>query len=347
MAKRTRDIIVIGASAGGVEALQGLVRTFPSKLPAVVFVTLHFPEHGKSALPRILARAGALPAVHAVDGDPVVHGRIYVAPPDHHLLLTTRGVRLVRGPKDNGNRPAVDPMFRSAALAFGPRVIGVVLSGNLDDGTAGLAAIKRRGGLAVVQDPEEALFPSMPLSALDNVAVDRVIRVNHFARTLQELMSEPLPDVDPPVSHGDAMENDYAAGDLNAMENPEQHPGNVSPYSCPDCGGVLWELKDGEFTRFRCRVGHGWTGDALLAQQSETLDDALWTALRALEENAALSRQIAARHRGRGAERLAKRLDDQADAAQGRADVIRNALMGHRRQQAEVDQEPQDPRRAS
>ena len=347
MAKRTRDIIVIGTSAGGVEALQAVARSLPPKFPAAVFVTLHFPEHGTSSLPRILARAGALAAVHAADGDSIVHGRIYIAPPDHHLLLTTRGIRVVRGPKDNGNRPAVDPMFRSAAVAFGPRVIGVILSGNLDDGTAGLAAIKRRGGLAVVQDPEEALFPSMPRSALENVAVDRVIHVNHFARTLQELMAEPLPDLEPPISHGDAMENDYAAGDLNAIEHPEQHPGNVSPYSCPDCGGVLWEVKDGEFTRYRCRVGHGWTGDALLAQQSETLDDALWTALRALEENAALSRQIAARHRARGAERLAQRLDGQAEAAQARADVIRNALMAHRRQQADADQEAQDPRRAS
>lgn len=347
MANRTRDIIVIGTSAGGVEALQTIVRTLPPKFPAAVFVTLHFPEHGTSVLPRILSRAGSLPAMHGANNDPIVHGRIYIAPPDHHLLLTTRGIRIVRGPKDNGNRPAVDPMFRSAAVAFGPRVIGVVLTGNLDDGTAGLAAIKRRGGLTVVQDPEEALFPSMPTSAIEHVAVDRVIRLSHFGRTIQELMSDPVPDLDPPVSQGDVMENEYAAGDLDAIEQPEKHPGAVSPYSCPDCGGVLWEVRDGEFIRFRCRVGHGWTSDALLAQQAHTLDDALWTALRALEENAALSRQIAARHRQRGAERLARRLDDQADAAQGRADVIRDALTKHRREKTDAEPETEDPRRAS
>ncbi len=347
MANRKRDIIVIGTSAGGVEALQSVARSLPPKFPAAVFVTLHFPEHGTSVLPRILSRAAALPAIHAADGDSIVHGRIYIAPPDHHLLLTTRGLHIVRGPKDNGNRPAIDPMFRSAAVAFGPRVIGVVLTGNLDDGTAGLAAIKRRGGITIVQDPEEALFPSMPQSALENVQVDRVVRISHLGRTLQELMSEPIPDLDPPVSHGDAMENEYAAGDLEAIEQPEAHPGNLSPYSCPDCGGVLWEVRDGEFVRFRCRVGHGWTGDALLAQQSTTLDDALWTALRALEENAALSRQIAGRYRDRGAERLARRLDDQAHAAQQRADVIRDRLMAHRRAQADVEHDSEDPRQAS
>jgi two-component system, chemotaxis family, protein-glutamate methylesterase/glutaminase len=202
MAKRTRDIVVIGTSAGGVEALQILVRTLPPKLPAAVFVTIHFPEHGTSVLPRILSRAGSIPAMHAEDRDPIVHGRIYIAPPDHHLLLTPRGVRVVRGPKEKGNRPAIDPMFRSAAVAFGPRVIGVVLTGNLDDGTAGLKSIKRRGGLAVVQDPEEALFAPMPSSAIENVAVDRVVRLTDFGRTIQELMREPIPDLDPPRPHG-------------------------------------------------------------------------------------------------------------------------------------------------
>jgi two-component system chemotaxis response regulator CheB len=347
MANRTRDIIVIGASAGGVEVLQQVVRTLPPNFPAAVFVTLHFPEHATSVLPRILSRAGPLPALHAADGDAVVRGRIYIAPPDHHLLLMRRGMRIVRGPKDNGNRPAIDPMFRSAAVAFGPRVIGVVLTGNLDDGTAGLAAIKRRGGLTVVQDPEEALFSSMPRSALEHVEIDRVIRAGQFGRTIQEIMCDPTPDVEPPLSQGDAMENEYSAGDLDAIEQPEKHPGRVSPYSCPDCGGVLWELNDGDFMRFRCRVGHGWTGDALMARQSESLDDALWTALRALEENAALSRQIAGRYRARGADRLARRLDDQAEAAQSRADVIRDALMAHRRAQPDADPEAQDPRRAS
>jgi two-component system chemotaxis response regulator CheB len=187
-----RDIIVVGASAGGVEALQAVARTLPTKFAGSIFVTLHFPEHGTSHLPRILSRTGALPAVHAADGESIVPGRIYVAPPDYHLLLHRKRIRLVRGPKENGSRPAIDPMFRSAAVAFGPRVIGVVLTGNLDDGTSGLRAIKRRGGLAVVQDPDDALFPSMPQSAIDHVDVDRVVPLHGLAKTLAELMAAPI-----------------------------------------------------------------------------------------------------------------------------------------------------------
>src|SRR4051812_13953252 len=160
MAKK--DIIVIGASAGGVEALSRLVHSLPADLPAAVFVTVHFPRTSQSVLPRILSRAGSLPAVHPKDGEPIRRGTIYVAPPDQHLLLVNGAVRLVRGPTENGNRPAIDPMFRSAAVAYGDRVIGVVLSGNLDDGTAGLMSITRRGGVGVAQDPEDALFSSMP-----------------------------------------------------------------------------------------------------------------------------------------------------------------------------------------
>ena len=277
-------------------------------------------------MPRILARAGAVPAVHAADGETIVPGRIYVAPPDVHLLFEGNTIRLVRGPRENGNRPAVDPMFRSAAIAFGPRVIGVVLSGNLDDGTAGLAAIKRRGGIAIAQDPEDALFPSMPQSAIRDVAVDHVVAVRQLVPLLAELIEKPIVEGDRPVSSDDATENELSAGNLDAIEQPERHPGHVSPYSCPDCGGVLWELKDGELMRFRCRVGHAWTSDALVGRQTDTFDEALWTALRALEENAALSRQLAARHRKRGMERLAERMDEQASLVQARADLIRRAL---------------------
>src|SRR4051812_1938420 len=185
-----RDIIVLGASAGGVEALQAFAKSIPAGFAGSIFVTLHFPEHGTSVLPRILSRHSAIPAVHASDGETIVAGRIYVAPPDYHLLLGKQHVHIMRGPKENGHRPAVDPMFRSAAVAFGPRVIGVILTGNLDDGTAGMAAVKRHGGLAVIQDPEEALFPSMPQSVREHMQVDRVVSVRHLAKVLGELMQE-------------------------------------------------------------------------------------------------------------------------------------------------------------
>ncbi|HXD48327.1 MAG TPA: chemotaxis protein CheB [Gemmatimonadaceae bacterium] len=324
-----RDIIVVAASAGGVEGLQCLASTLPAAFEGSVFVTLHFPEHGVSVLPRILARAGPLPAAHGGEGDHILPGRVYVAPPDHHMLLARSGIHLVRGPRENGSRPAADPMFRSAAVSFGPRVIGVVLTGNLDDGTAGLAAVKRLGGLAVVEDPETALFASMPRSALDHVAVDRVAPIGQIAGVLEELMNAPIPTNLSVRTDRDVMENRLAAGDPGAMTHAEQqHPGAVSAFSCPDCGGVLWEIHDGDFVRFRCRVGHAWTGAGLFGQKHRAFDDALWTALRALEESAALARQIAARQRARAAERVAERFEAQAAATEERAAVIRAVLEG-------------------
>jgi len=327
---RHRDIVVIGASAGGIEALQTLLRPLRPDLDASLFVTVHFPENSTSVLPRILTRAGRLQAVSAVDGESIVPGRIYVAPPSNHLLIEHGTVRLARGPRENGNRPAIDPMFRSAAVAYGPRVIGVVLTGLLDDGTSGLAAIKRAGGLAVVQDPADALFPSMPESAIQFVAVDRVVPIKAMGATLTTLIEEPLETAAPAPTRDDIMENRFSAGDIRAIEHEEKHPGTPSSFGCPDCGGVLWEISDGEFVRFRCRVGHGWTSEALLAQQTSNLDDALWVALRTLEESASLSRQIAERHRSRGAEALASRFEAQAESSEVKGAVIRDALLRRR-----------------
>jgi two-component system chemotaxis response regulator CheB len=332
-----RDIVVVGASAGGIEALQHLVRSLPPRFPASIFVTVHFPEHGTSVLPRILSRAGKLAAVHAADGESIVHERIYVAAPDYHLLPGRGGIRLVRGPKENGNRPAIDPMFRSAAVAFGPRVIGVVLTGNLDDGTSGLAAIKRYGGTTVVQDPDDALFPSMPQSAIEHVEVDHVVSLRSLPELLIRLVAEPIADAALIPTPDDVMEKQYSAADLKVMENADQRPGTLSSFGCPDCGGVLWELNDGDFVRYRCRVGHAWTAEALLAQQSNAFDDALWTALRALEESASLSRQIAARHRSRGVLTLAERFEGQADSTEARATIIRDSLVQHRILRPSVD----------
>ena len=326
-----RDIIVIGTSAGGIEALQQLVRALPAKFAASIFVTVHFPGHGTSVLPRILTRAGPLPAVHAADGESIVSERIYVAQPDFHLLIERGVVRLVRGPRENGHRPAIDPMFRSAALAYGPRVIGVVLTGNLDDGTSGLAMVKRYGGVAVVQDPQEALFPSMPQSAIEHVEVDHVVSLRTMAETLVGLVAADTHTPSPlPTTPDDLMEAKYSAADLDAIENPAQHPGKLSSFGCPDCGGVLWELREGEFVRYRCRVGHAWTSEALLGEQGHRFDDAMWTALRALEESASLARQIAARHRDRGVEQLAQRFDAQAEVNESRATVIRDSLVRSR-----------------
>jgi two-component system chemotaxis response regulator CheB len=320
-------IIVIGASAGGVEAVTQVVRGLPGDIDAALFVTIHFPPTSASALPRILNRAGPLPAAHARDGEQIGAGKIYIAPPDHHLLIFRDRMRLHRGPRENGNRPAVDPMFRSAALAYGPRVVGVILSGNLDDGTSGLLAIKRRGGVAVVQDPEEAIFSSMPESAIQHVAVEHIVKLSRLAALLGELATRP-PTEEEQVAFDDAEKDlEYSEIDLERIENPADHPGVLAPFGCPDCGGTLWELREGELVRFRCRVGHAWTSDALLARQTETLDAALWTALRALEESASLNEQLAQRARQRGNTRLAEKLTDNAKIAGGRARIIRDVLV--------------------
>ena len=319
------DIIVIGASAGGVEALAQVAQDLPADLPAAVFIVLHVPAHGVSVLPAILSRRGPLPAVHPADGEPIQSGRIYIAPPDHHLLVKHGHVRVVRGPSENGHRPSVDPLFRSAARFYGPRVVGVILSGTLDDGTSGLMAVKQRGGLAVVQDPEEAMFSGMPRSAVENVAVDWVGPLADVGPTLARLAQEPAPAPGQTASAELEDEVDVAEMDMQAIEAPRA--GAPSGFTCPDCHGALWEVQEGDLIRFRCRVGHAYSPDSLLAQQSESLEEALWIAMRALEESAALADRLAERAQGRDHALAAVRFGEQAQDARHRAGIIRQALL--------------------
>ena len=334
-----RDIIVIGASAGGVEALKQLVHGLPADLPAAVFVVLHVPPHGPSVLPRILTRAGRLPAAHPADGQPIRPGTITVAPPDYHLLVKPGHVRLTRGPRENGHRPAADALFRTAARSYGGRVVGVVLSGVLDDGTAGLAAVKRAGGLAVVQHPDDALYAGMPQSAIDNVAVDYTLPVADLAALLTRLATEPAPAPHPGLSPDGDKEADMAELEPGAV-HAHHRPGTPSAFGCPECGGVLWELRDGDLLRFRCRVGHAWSADSLLAEQSDGLEAALWSALRALEEQAALSRRMADRAVARGHTGSAEVFAGQSRDATAHAEVIRRVLLTRR---PDPTTEPFDP----
>jgi two-component system, chemotaxis family, protein-glutamate methylesterase/glutaminase len=320
-----RDIVVVGASAGGVEALVGLAASLPAQLPAAVLVVLHVPPTGTSALPDILRRSGPLPAGHVKNGEPIEPGRIYVAPPDQHLLVRPGHVHLARGPRENGHRPAVDPLFRSAAREYATRVVGVVLSGALDDGSAGLAAVKARGGLAVVQDPADALYAGMPGNALRQVAVDHVLPAAALGGLLARLATEPATEPPGPVPADMQQELEMEGFSLDAMEG--EHPGAPSGFSCPDCNGVLWGIQDGGLERFRCRVGHAWSPESLLARQSESLESALWIALRSLEERAALARRLAAPARGRGHTISAARFEEQATEAQQAARVVRDLLV--------------------
>ena len=325
-------IVVIGASAGGVEAVSQIVRRLPADFPAAVFVAMHFPVTSTSVLPTILTRVGHLPASHPRDGDPIQAGVIFVAPPDRHLLIMRDSIRLTRGAHENGLRPSVDPMFRSAAIAHGPRVIGVVLTGNLDDGTVGLKAIKLRGGQTIVQDPGDALFPGMPTSAMHFVKVDRVAPLAQIPDALIHAVQ--LAQSRAAVAHfpDDALdetvrrETAFAELDLGTIEDVENHPGQPSQFACPDCGGVLWEMKEGDITRFRCRVGHAWTGEGLMGRQDEHLDATLWSALRALEERLSLLKLMAARARRHGYSATAVRHERAAQIAATRAAMIRDTL---------------------
>ncbi|MBE9228180.1 chemotaxis protein CheB [Phormidium sp. LEGE 05292] len=330
------DIIVIGASAGGVEAASQLVRSLPGDIPAAIFVVIHIAAHSNSVLPQILQRRGHIPATHPKDGEEIQHGRVYVAPPDLHLIIKPGYINLAHGPKENRHRPAVDPLFRSAARAYKSRVIGVILSGALDDGTAGLLEIKKLGGIAIAQDPEEALYDGMPGSAIENVEVDYVLPIAEIGEKLATLAHEPVETNNNSVDSQLAMETDMAELDAEAVQSLER-PGKESPYSCPECGGVLWELNNGNFLRFRCRTGHAFSPDSLFAEQSDALEQALWVALRALKEQSALSRKLAKRAKQRNHSISANRFAEQAQEADSKAEVIRRVLVQGENQILNID----------
>ena len=336
----SRHIVTVGASAGGVEALTRLVRGLPPDLPAALFVVLHIPADSHSALPQILSRAGPLPAVHATDGEPIKRGRVYVAPPDRHLLVTRERLRVVRGPRQNGHRPAVDPLFQTAAANYGQQVVGVVLSGALDDGTVGLAAIKRAGGLAVVQSPDEALVASMPMSAIENVDVDYCLPVADVGPLLSRLTAAPARGASSRVGNGLDHGREGGNGEIHMKDGdsigPQLKPvGAASGFTCPECGGALWESEDGDIVQYSCHVGHGYSADSLLGEQSNALETALWTAYRALEERAALARRLATRARQRRNPIIAERFQTQSEEAAHRASVVWQALTtGERSSQA-------------
>lgn len=323
-----RDIVVVGASSGGVEALMRLVADLPADLPAALFVVVHFPPMAPSILPKILDRSGPLEAVECEDGTLVRPGCIYVACPDRHLLVEEGRVRLTQGPKENRHRPAVDTLFRSAAVAYGPRVTGVVLTGALDDGTAGIVAIKRRGGVAVVQDPDDALFPGMPQSALACTKVDYCLPLLEIPTLLARVVREEVPAEEEgayPVPDNMEMEDRMTRVDSRTPENVEKL-GHPSGFTCPECEGPLWEMRDEEVLRFRCRVGHAYTAGSMLAGNSEALEGAMWNALNTLEESTQLSQRLAADSRARGQEHAAARFEDRARKTKGQAGLIRQAL---------------------
>ena len=269
-----------------------IVQGLPPDFGAPVCVVLHTSPQSPGILDSILGRAGKLPSAAAVTGARLRDGSVYVAPPDHHLLIEPGSVRLSKGPRENRFRPAIDPLFRSAAQVYGAGVIGVVLTGNLDDGTAGLWTIKQLGGITIVQDPEEALFPSMPTSALRQVEVDHVVPVQEIAPLLVRILERPAGDAPPePAPTSLEVEMKIAAGQ-NAVDAGVEGIGEPSRFACPECHGVLLKVKDSGPSRVRCHTGHAYSARSLAAAVNDGIEDALWTAVRALEEGALLMQQL-------------------------------------------------------
>ncbi len=321
---RGRDILVIGASAGGVQALCEVIERLPPNLPAAVLVVLHITPYGSSMLPAILQRSGCLPASHPAEGEAILPGRIYVAPPDRHLAIRGRRIHLSRNASENGHRPAIDVLFRSAARNFGARVVGVVLTGNLDDGTAGLAAIKKCGGVTVVQDPAEADYPGMPESAIANVEIDSILPLADIGSELDRLVREPRPETE--VDCGEVEEEPDDMGTSKEDQAGAATPGVPSALTCPECGGALFEKPGDQPLHFRCRTGHAYSPESLLAQMSNSVESALWAALRSLEENIALSRRLEKRSLAAGNPLAGERYHRRAVDAEKHADVLRSML---------------------
>jgi two-component system chemotaxis response regulator CheB len=281
-----RDIVVIGSSSGGVTALLALVKTLPADFPAPIFVVQHIAADAQSVLPNILDRVSALKVKHAQDGETFAAGTIYVARPDHHLLLEQDKVLVKRGPKENRFRPSIDALFRSAGYGYGPRVIGVVLTGFLDDGTSGLWSLQRLGGLAVVQDPRDAESPAMPANALEFVKADHIVPLAELGSLLVRLTTEPA-HAKPRVTKAEldllGLELAIAkAGNAFAL-NIIGH-GQLTSFTCPECHGALTQLIEGKLIRYRCHTGHAYTVSALLGEVTQSVEGFLYQAMRGLEE---------------------------------------------------------------
>jgi two-component system, chemotaxis family, protein-glutamate methylesterase/glutaminase len=328
-----KDCIVIGASAGGIEAIRVILAALPPDFAGSLFVVVHIAPDSPGVLDAIFDRSGPLTAVRAENGERILPGRVYVAPPDSHLLVEPGKVCLTRGPRENRFRPAIDPLFRSAAQTYGPRVVGVILSGGLDDGVSGLWTVKQLGGTAIVQDPREAVAPSMPQSALQHVRVDHVVRVAEIAPLLLRLAATPADaEEGGPMPEDVRIEVNIAKED-NAEEAGVFRLGDASNYSCPECHGVLLQMRDAVPPRFRCHTGHAYTLESLLSEMDEAIEDSLWNAIRSLEERAMLMRQAAehvrAAHQADAAELLRH-----AEQTQQRATLVRKAVLSEGRHSA-------------
>ncbi len=301
-----RDIIVMGTSAGGITALQTILGALPLNFPAPIFVVMHTAENSPGLLPSVLNRSSLLPVLYASHHMAIHPGRVYVAPPSMHMRLSRGNVLLSAGPRENRHRPSVDVLFRSAATTYGSRVIGVVLSGYLNDGSLGLQLVKKKGGIAIVQDPEDAIAASMPLEAIGKAEVDFVLPLSEIGPKLVTLVGAGGPPLQVPAKP------EFAAGEETGVE-----------FSCPECGGVLKEMREGGLSRYVCRVGHGYAPEALLESQWEAVERALWAGVRSLEEHAEFSDRLADRMSSKN---IAERFSERARVARENARILHELI---------------------
>lgn len=326
-----RDMIVIGGGDGAVKGLIEIAQGLPRDLPAAVFVVLHLPPDALSVLPELLNRHSSLPAIHPRDGQLIEGGYIYVALPDMHLLVEPSTVQLAYGPKENGHRPAIDPLFRSAAIAYGRQTVGVILSGTLNDGANGLWEVKQRGGVAIVQNPEDAFFPELPRNAIATTPVDHILPASAIPPVLTRLAHEPIHLAPTPLGPSpQAMTESELVAPGPAARQRELGPRQPSLFTCPECGGVLQEVRIEGHARFHCELGHTFTLESLAAEQARALETGLWSALRTMEEKAALSRRLVERARDRGQSLTAARFEQEARAIQEQAEFVRRAIRAGR-----------------
>lgn len=325
MPEANRDIIVIGGSSGATAPLKTILGALPRDLPAAVFVVMHIPARSIGMLQTVAAASGQMPVYAATDGMPIASGNIYLAVPDRHLILTQGHMRLGRGPRENMARPAIDPLFRSAAAAYGPRVIGVILSGLLSDGASGLEAIKRCGGIAVVQDPADAIANEMPLAATMATTIDLSVPSARIGDVLSELVRQPAPP-GLPVPPDIRLEVDIAAGE-RVDSTIVGRIGDPSAITCPHCEGVMTLVRGAKPLRFRCQVGHAMTADILAQEQENAVDEALRVALRIVEERAELVSRMAEDARNSARPVVATLYDERAAEYRRYAETIRRAVL--------------------
>ncbi|MCY7350138.1 MAG: chemotaxis protein CheB [Cytophagaceae bacterium] len=328
-----RDIVVIGSSAGGVYALKDLVSQLPADFNASIFVVQHVAANTPSLLPGILSRSGPLPAVHPHDGDAFEPGHIYLAPPNHHLILDHGRVLVRKGPKENRFRPSIDALFRSAAYTYGSRVIGVILTGLLNDGTSGMWTVKRLNGVSIVQSPDDALYADMPLNVMEYVDVDHTIPLAELGPLLCRLIDEPAPEqhqLSPEETERIEIEVRTAA-QHNAFEMGILNLGQLTQLTCPECHGAISAIQEGTLVRYRCHTGHAFTASSLLSEVSKSVEDSFWKVLRGLEESTILLGQMGDKFKKEGKLEAADQFIEQARKTRQQSQVILDLVFQHER----------------